>query len=699
MYVNFKRWSATWNSETQAFSLACDGLGVVAQNIRLEAVAPLGAPPLLPEDYQCAASQEERTLCLLYTDRKNQHRDLAVRLILTDGDPRIELSGDGSGDIVFGGQLLPGNAAERMAVRLDGKDDVLRAAVGPAALPGCDTVFAAELDAALSLRTLGEARLRFDAKSQCFVFSYCTQRHDYSKSLSFHVTERFFQDGMRLDYKPLGPAAKRPVPVGWMSWYAVQFRAGEKTILENAEAQRKLLAPFGADTVWVDWEWCHRDHDGQERPGTDMFHPDPEAYPHGLGFLADQIKAQGFTPALWIGPTCDCTENELLKRHPDMLLLHKPFWSGQYFLDPSHPAFLGEALPRMLEQTRQWGYQALKWDVMPDTVHFLDALHDQLWDASLSSRQIMKNAYAKARDMLGPDFYMLFCSGNGKREEDLAVGSFDAMRIGGDIFGWEEFVRGCIDRVYDTYLLHRTAILCDPDNVIVREQFNTLDQAVTRATLVSLLGLPFTLGDDLTVLPPERMEILQKCIPPLPARPVELRRMQRLSALGLIHVRVEKSFLAYDLADFYNLSAKEEVYRFDPSAALQADCVPLHAYDYWRDEYLGLWEGPTALTLRPYESRVIALHPVAAHPQLLSTSRHVSQGAQELTQLLWREEAACLEGRSQLPAGLDYAVVVAAPAGWRPRAAAETLASQVWRFRFRTEAAGEFAWSIPFEKE
>ena len=60
MYVNFKRWSATWNSETQAFSLACDGLGVVAQNIRLEAVAPLGAPPLLPEDYQCAASQEER---------------------------------------------------------------------------------------------------------------------------------------------------------------------------------------------------------------------------------------------------------------------------------------------------------------------------------------------------------------------------------------------------------------------------------------------------------------------------------------------------------------------------------------------------------------------------------------------------------------------------------------------------------------
>ena len=175
--------------------------------------------------------------------------------------------------------------------------------------------------------------------------------------------------------------------------------------------------------------------------------------------------------------------------------------------------------------------------------------------------------------------------------------------------------------------------------------------------------------------------------------------MQRLSALGLIHVRVEKPFLAYDLADFYNLSAKEEVYRFDPSAALQADCVPLHAYDYWRDEYLGLWEGPTALTLRPYESRVIALHPVAAHPQLLSTSRHVSQGAQELTQLLWREEAACLEGRSQLPAGLDYAVVVAAPAGWRPRAAAETLASQVWRFRFRTEAAGEFAWSIPFEKE
>ena len=90
---------------------------------------------------------------------------------------------------------------------------------------------------------------------------------------------------------------------------------------------------------------------------------------------------------------------------------------------------------------------------------------------------------------------MLYCSGEGMREEDHAVGVFDAMRIGGDIFNWDDFLANGLDRIYDTYFYHRNAILCDADNVVIREEFNDMNQARTRATLVSLLGLPFTLGN------------------------------------------------------------------------------------------------------------------------------------------------------------------------------------------------------------
>ena len=697
MYVNYKRWSGEWNEEKGTFSLSYDGVGTVARNIQLETVVPLVGRALAPGDYERQARRGEREIAVCFVDPKNRQRELTARLQLTEEDAQLVLEGDGSADIVWCGELPLGEGGERLAVRLDGRDDVLRAAVGEAALRACDTVYAPEQDAAVTLRTLGEASLRYDREAEDYAFSYHTRGRDYSKSLRFQLRERVYRDGFDLDYRPLGPAGRRPSPVGWMSWYAVGFRAGEETILANADAQKERLARYGADTIWVDWEWCHRDHGGQERPGTDMFHPDPGAYPHGLGYLAEEIARRGFVPALWMGPTCDCTKNELIALHPDLTMREQPFWSGRYFLDPSHPAFLEQVLPRMIAQIQAWGYRAVKWDVMPDTARICDEEHERLFDPTLSTRQIMKNAYARARALLGEQTYMLYCSGSGQREEDMAVGCFDAMRVGGDIFGWEEFVRGCVDRVYDTYFLHRVAILCDPDNVIVREEFNTLDQARTRASMVSLLGLPFTLGDELTSLPEERMNVLRRCIPPLPARPVELRRLRRESAQGLLHVRVEKAFLAYDLADFYNLGPEETVYRFDPAVELQAE-GPLHAYDYWRDEYLGVLDGPTALALRPYESRVLALHLVQDRPQLLSASRHVSQGAQELTALAWQEEECRLTGVSTLPGGEEYAVVVAAPEGYAPRGAAEPLAHGVWRVRFRPETDGELAWEIPFEK-
>ena len=47
-------------------------------------------------------------------------------------------------------------------------------------------------------------------------------------------------------------------------------------------------------------------------------------------------------------------------------------------------------------------------------------------------------------------------------------------------------------------------LYADADNLVLREEFNTMAQARSRVSLYGLAGLPVTMGDDLRTLPPER---------------------------------------------------------------------------------------------------------------------------------------------------------------------------------------------------
>ena len=71
--------------------------------------------------------------------------------------------------------------------------------------------------------------------------------------------------------------------------------------------------------------------------------------------MADEIKKLGFIPALWIGATNDPTENEFIQQHPETVLVQKPQWCGQYFMDLTHPLYLEQFLPRVFRPDRGLG--------------------------------------------------------------------------------------------------------------------------------------------------------------------------------------------------------------------------------------------------------------------------------------------------------------------------------------------------------
>lgn len=715
-YANYKRWGVRFDEERGDFSVQLDGMGTVVEGARITRLVSARGPQVTRDDYAApkvafSRSEDSAGMTVSYAAGDMLRQDVGLTFTCSDAGVGLHVGGEGTMHVRIEGWLRWGDhdQTETMAVALGRQGYDLRSAYGPAASSVDNALFDRDTDSAFELSTSGYLRLRFDWEKGAYRFIFDTQGADYARALHFqlhkHVYDSLYQNG----YKKANPDTTfRTPPVGWMSWYAVQFEAGERTVLQNAQWQAEHLKDYGADTIWVDWEWYHRDFSGVGADDLDMYHPDPVSYPNGLAHVADRIKELGFIPALWIGPTCDPRENELIQRYPEAVMTRKVEWCGQYFLDPSHPRFLDEMLTRMLRQTMEWGYQALKWDCLPNTLGLADACHDTVYGAGegMSSREVMLGAFRKAREFVGKDFYMLYCAGTTQRDMELACHVFDAARIGGDIFRWEEFITQCIDKVYKYYALHTVMLLADPDNVVLREKFNTLEEAVTRACMVSLLGMPFTLGDHLPDLDEERVKILQRSIPPLPSHPMDIRTGVSDGRFMLINLSIERPDMRYNVLDAVNLSGEQTAVTvdLDRDAHLEPGETYL-VYDYWRREYLGEASGTLRLEIGPHASRVLAVHPVLDVPQVLSTSRHVSQGAQDIVSVRYDAQARALEGVSKVVGGDPYEVVVHTPQGLvlfmegnhMTSTKIEELGERTWRVTFQPEETGEFHWGIALQ--
>lgn len=712
MYVNFRRYSVRYDLEANTFSIFYDGMGEIVRQAGVREIVSKREPQVGLQDYgkptvSIARGDTAVTMTVTYSGAEMVRQDVSLNFRLEKGGVTLFVGGEGTASVRFAGLTHWGDHDQQttMAVNLQGAGRSLRSAYGPAASIFDNALFDRDTDSAVIFETAGEFRLRYDWERECYGFTLDTKGWDFARAFHVRVKKHVYEDAFDIDYKKLNPNTtfKTP-PVGWMTWYSVQFDAGEKTVLENTAWQEKYLKPYGADTIWVDWEWYHRDFSSHGADDLDMYHPDPVSYPHGLKYVADKIREAGFIPALWVGPTCDPRKNEMIEKYPETVMARKPMWCGQYFLDVTHPKFLEEMLPKMIAQPKEWGYQAVKWDCLPDTANLCDACHDTKYDSAATTRQAMIAAFRKAREVLGPDYYMLYCAGVSERDMDFACSVFDAARIGGDIFRWEEFITQCVDKVYKYYMLHTVVCNNDPDNVVIREKFNTYDQAVTRAALVSLLGLPFTLGDNLPDLPEDRVEILRRSIPPVPAHPMDVRSTASDHKTVVLNLAVEKKDMRFNVADVINLTTQESTLRVDLRSDLGLEAGEYYVYDYWNREFLGTFRDSFQITLRPCASRIFAVHRVENQPQVLSTSRHIAQGALDITALTYDAEKRVLTGVSQAVGGEPYEVVVAMPQELRVFGEGnhtttnelEYLADNICRCTFHPEQNGPFRWEIAF---
>jgi len=522
----------------------------------------------------------------------------------------------------------------------------LRNAVGPADNPGADMLYNRLTDSAV--RFSGKTSVHFDWLQQEYVFS---GRMQGSSRLEFRFEQQIGQTIFRTRYwSPISRKHQfKTPPVGWMTWYAVRFAASEQVVLDNAAKMKQLFADYNDKIcIWVDWEWCHKALDGLGEPGVDVLHPRTDAYPRGLKYVSDEIKRLGMVPALWTGATCDGDWNEMLKKHPEYMLAKLVNWAGNLWVDLSHPEIEKEYIPRIFRQILEWGYEAIKWDCLLNSLRINDEYRAQRHQPDLSSEEAMHRLVKAARKVIGDKMYFLGCTAC-DRAALAANDIFDAFRIGGDVFGWKEFKENAVNRAFSYYPLHNTQNFLDPDTLVLREQYSTLEQARSRVTFFALTGMQLTVGDPVAELDSPRVDALRRAMPVAEIRPQEMLRKSVTGDTAVTVCTVARPFGSWYIAGVFNLGDEPRHVQVQLAETLNLPAGKYAGFDFWAQEFIGISETVIDLGLLQGGScAALRLTKIEKVPVLIGSTRHLLQGAIELKKCEFNARKNCLSGKISL---------------------------------------------------
>ena len=444
-------------------------------------------------------------------------------------------------------------------------------------------------------------------------------------------------------YKPIDKSRFPSPPSGWCSWYYYYNRINESEVERNAAWLAANLRDYGAQYVQIDDGW----QGGGGREGwRDWTTVDRNHFPHGMAKLAADIKSFGLEPGLWLAPHGQSNPH-IVSNLPNVFLL-KPdgttasdTWEGRYLLDPTTPEG-DQYLHDLFTKLVGWGYDFFKIDGQPIVVDEYGRRKEFMKNPSDDAAGLYRKTLDTIRAAIGPDRYLLGCWGIPLEGAGIMNGS----RTGGDVvLGWGGF-HVALRPTMEYYYLHNIVWYCDPDVMLVRPPL-TLDQARVWATLEGLTGQALMSSDRLTDLPADRVELLRRVYPATDIRPLDLfpnSRNKRIWDLKINHLG-----RSYDVAGVFNFAtdrSEQILLKWDDLGL--PDHTPIHVFDFWNAEYLGAWPAGMAVDLPPTSCRVLTLLPDNGRIQLISTSRHITQGWVDLVSLNQNAAGDVFDGTSRL---------------------------------------------------
>jgi hypothetical protein len=451
---------------------------------------------------------------------------------------------------------------------------------------------------------------------------------------------------------------------GWCSWFSFFGATSEAEVLRQAEFAARHLKPFGFEYMQVDDGFYRAFGDWE---GNDRF-------PHGMKWLAGQIRKLGLKPGLWLAPYVIAEGTEIHRQHPDWLIHRvdgklKQIGPGLvegskeaeqqtpklYALDITN-AGAADWMRRLFDTVaNDWGYDFIKIDFVEWTI----LAAERYYDPTVTKATIYRRGCEIMRQAMGPHRHLLDC-GPGP----VSVGLIDSMRIELDQppVTWHQYFlhsTSTAPAAAKRYYYHNRTWINDADHVVLSNL--TVPQAQAAATIVSLSGGNMIAGDRMTDLDVPRLEILKKVFPSFgeAARPIDLFERDKPEIFAL---RVKKKFGEWLVLGIFNADEKSPAEKVIALDRLGLDASKTYvAFDFWKQKFFGELRGQFSVRLEPASVVLLAIHERRGVPQLISTGRHVTQGGVELESIAWNAATTTLSGISLGPSGTVHSVFLYLP--------------------------------------
>jgi len=536
-------------------------------------------------------------------------------------------------------------------------------------------------------------------------------------------------------------------PVVYCTWYHAGA-SDEVQIAKNADFASTHLAPFGFQVMQIDDKWQAGESKNGPRKDFSKVRSDGP-YPSGMKKTADDVCSHGLVPGIWFMPFAGTwndpywadkrdlfyKEGRSVDNHiaatngdkrPDFPKGEAPYvarWGGTC-LDMTNPKtqqYLRSIVDRI---ANKWGFRYFKMDGMwTGTGTRLQYVNSEYRDDDLGQAKRFNpsmtpiEAYRKGLDIVrqtaGPKVFLLgCCAPQNMRSLGPAFGKVDAMRVGPDNGARPSgLVRGPLFSTR-VFFLNKRVWYNDPDPVYVRPSFPK-HMAQTSVSWTALTGSLHSSSYDYGELPADRLDILERSMPSNPLKTVRPVDFLENDPARIWLLTDDRRDVAKYVVGLFNWDIQKPV-RIDCSL----DRIGLPAaeryvgFDYWADRFVPPFSGTLTANLLPGGCHILSVRPTSEHPQVVSTSRHVTQGVIDLSDEQWDAASATLTGTSQVIGGTEYELRIVVPVenrSWRLQSAKVLDASSAVPTRFSQTGptirvrivsphGGSVHWSLRFER-
>jgi hypothetical protein len=454
----------------------------------------------------------------------------------------------------------------------------------------------------------------------------------------------------------------KPV-VGWCSWFAYKNSVTEKDIRKTADIISEKMVPYGLEYLQID------DGYQQETAEPDKWLNPNSKFPGGMDGLSRYISSKGLKPAIWTNVAF--TDEEYVKRNKSLFvtdLKGEPVtgrWLG-YAIDGSNTKALDLLVRPTYSGFKKMGWQYYKLDALRHLRYEgYNSNKDYFGRRKIDRTEAFRNVVSTVRNEIGSPNFLLACWGI--RPE--LIGLIDGCRIGNDGYGFETLTQ------YNSFnnIIWRN----DPDHIELTEK-----EAYRSCMATSLTGSLFMLTDKPELYLTPLIEPAIRSIPVLLTLPGQIFDVDPSSSDRIDHIETDLSGSGERAADA-NRTSPYDLFLLEINRPFEKWLILGRAgertsfisfsdlglpegkeylvFEFWSKRYIGSFENGFDMGRidSKYNCQVFCIRERLDHPQIVATSRHITCGGLELSNVGWSNSS--LSGRSDIVANDRYTIYIMEP--------------------------------------